>query len=168
MQRRISGEALAPIPEINDELNLIMLKACEYDRVQRFKDAHEMRVALESISASISSTPIISIPEPPTQDSEYIDFTEATRTASSNEKTQIVFSRSRTPVVDNKPDEQIEPEIKIPEATLKTLAIFSSVFWIVLSALTFLSSNRSDIFTFLPIYVLCLAQCRMKFSSKHV
>ena len=64
LRMRMSGEILPSIKNINPELNNIVLKACAYDRNKRFKDASEMKKALESLDVkNISSSPIIEYSE---------------------------------------------------------------------------------------------------------
>ena len=59
--RRMNGETIPPIQGINEELNSIVLRACAYERKERFKNVFEMKQALENIHASTStlSSPII-------------------------------------------------------------------------------------------------------------
>jgi serine/threonine-protein kinase len=48
-QKRISGEPLPELAHIHPHLNTVVLKACAYDRNQRYSHPAHMREALESI-----------------------------------------------------------------------------------------------------------------------
>ena len=70
LQRRMKGEALPAIPGVNDALNAIILKACAFDRHERFASATEMREALEAYTVgkpAVIAAPVIvpvAVPEP--------------------------------------------------------------------------------------------------------
>ncbi len=176
--RRMNGENIPSIPGINDELNSIVLKACAYDRHERFKNASEMKTALEFLANSLSdlSLPIIVTSEPKNSgaddDDETFEDETTTRTETINdfdsetdEGTRIVFPRHEE-VVDEEPDVPEKKEVKVPEKIMKALACFSSVCLGILALLTFFSNTSKDIFTFLPIYILCISQAVLKFRNK--
>jgi len=50
LMRRIKGESIPPIADLDVPLNTVILKACAFDRRSRFASAKEMRVALERLS----------------------------------------------------------------------------------------------------------------------
>lgn len=56
LQRRMKGEALPPIADIDPQLNEIVLRACAYDRADRFSNAEEMRYALEEFAGVAHSS----------------------------------------------------------------------------------------------------------------
>ena len=60
LQRRMNGEAVPPIENIDPELNNIVLKACAYDINDRFKNATEMKLALMALTGE-SERPAMSI-----------------------------------------------------------------------------------------------------------
>ncbi|MCL1791930.1 MAG: G5 domain-containing protein [Peptococcaceae bacterium] len=53
--RRIKGEPLPALPDISPELNALVLKACSYQRGDRFGSSAEMRQALERIALPAQS-----------------------------------------------------------------------------------------------------------------
>lgn len=173
--RRMNGESIPPIQGINDELNSIVLKACTYDRKERFKNVFEMKQALEDIHASTSilSSPIIVSSEfkNPETDNEDEDY-ETSKTdfvndyENTDEKTEIIFSHNKISPTEQPVIEQDEPEIKISEKILNTLATFSSICFGLLAILTLFSNTAKNIFVFVPLYALCLSQCVLKFRNK--
>ena len=177
--RRMNGEPIPPIQGINEELNSIILRACAYDRHERFKNVFEMKKALEALPDSISvlSSPIIVSSDYTNHDnnSNEIDYYIASRTVftstnkyeNTDEKTEIVFSRRTVPPT-NQPrtDKQNESNIKVPEKILKILTILSSTCFGILALLTFFSNSSNDIFAFFPLYLLCISQCVLKFRNK--
>ena len=58
MQRRMDGYPLPDIKGVPAELNAVVLKACAYDRKQRFASPTEMRERLEAISDGKSHAPV--------------------------------------------------------------------------------------------------------------
>ncbi|MDR2751213.1 MAG: serine/threonine protein kinase, partial [Clostridiales bacterium] len=61
--KRMKGEPL-PLPvNASPELSAVILKACAYDRMQRYQSATEMRAALEDLAAPKSSKTITKLSE---------------------------------------------------------------------------------------------------------
>ncbi|MBQ9419221.1 MAG: protein kinase [Synergistaceae bacterium] len=168
LQRRMSGEALPHLQNINEELNAIVLKACSYNRAERFQTASDMKAALEALPKDDKalSLPIVEI----SQQDDASDETEDSTTSATGfndeteEQTQIIFSKRNTPADED--FEPTEPQIKQSEIFAKKAAVFSSIFFGLLALLTFFSSEQNDMFTFLPLYALCLVQCWLKFKNK--
>ncbi len=50
--RRMSGEAILPLPGVNNELNEIILKACSYNSSERYGRAEQMKADLSAIDVS--------------------------------------------------------------------------------------------------------------------
>lgn len=173
--RRMNGETIPPIQGINEELNSIVLRACAYERKERFKNVFEMKQALENIHASTStlSSPIIVSSEfqNPEADNDEEDY-EASKTdfindyENTDEKTEIIFAHNKISPTEQPAIEQDEHEIKISEKILNTLATFSSICFGLLAILTLFSNTAKDIFVFVPLYALCLSQCVLKFRNK--
>jgi internalin A len=67
-ERRMSGETLPPPALASPEMSRVILKACAFDRKDRFKTASEMRMALEACRVSKivlpPETQPVSAPEP--------------------------------------------------------------------------------------------------------
>ncbi len=173
--RRMNGEPIPPIQGINEELNSIVLKACAYDRKERFKNVFEMKQALEEIHASTSilSSPIIVSSEFPNPEIDNEDEDYATSRTdfvndyeNTGEKTEIIFSHNKISPTEQPAIEQDEPEIKISGKILNILSTLSSICLGALTILTLFSNTAKDIFTFVPLYVLCLSQCVLKFRNK--
>ena len=174
LQMRMKGEKLPDINGINENLNAIVLKACSYNKEDRFRSAAEMREALESIfthkNDSALNLPIVELSDKINEDDNNYDtetYTSKTQWGNNTEeKTQIIFSQKMTKSLENQNIEQSEPKISVPEKIIKNLSIFSSIFWGLLIILAFLSGNLSDILTFVPLYIFCLIQCSQKFENK--
>ena len=94
LQRRMKGEALPAIPGVSDALNAIILKACAFDRKERFASATEMREALETYAAekpAVVTAPVIvpaTVPEPESVD-EKTEVTVGAFDALPQEKTEV-------------------------------------------------------------------------------
>jgi len=90
LQRRMRGEALPAIPSVSDELNAIILKACAFDRHERFANAAEMREALEAYVAGTpavaASMPVVVLAQDP--DPDNIEVTISAFELLSNDKTE--------------------------------------------------------------------------------
>ena len=169
LRMRMSGEILPSIKNINPELNNIVLKACAYDRNKRFKDASEMKKALESLDVkNISSSPIIEYSEINKQDNntEAEDETnfKGFERDETEEETKIIFSQVSNKIFEV--HEPKEPAMMIPEKLINKLSIFNAIFFGFLSSLTFLSKYKSDIFTFVPLYIFCISENIFKFRNK--
>jgi serine/threonine protein kinase len=57
LQRRMGGENILPIKSVGGDLNAVVLKACAYNRTDRYATAAELREALESITDGGSYAP---------------------------------------------------------------------------------------------------------------
>ncbi len=170
LRMRMSGEILPSIKNINPELNNIVLKACAYDRNKRFKDASEMKKALESLDVkNISSSPIIEYSEINKQDNNNTETEDGTNFMGferdeTEEETKIIFSQVNNKIFEV--HEPKEPAMTIPEKLINKLSIFNAVFFVLLSGLTFLSRYKTDIFTFIPLYIFCVSESIFKFRNK--
>ena len=171
LQRRMGGESLPVIPNISKELNLIVLKACAYERSERFKNATEMKTALESLPEFTSETSL-PIVENSSQENDFTDDTVYSRTEfydeKTDERTRIVFSRRETAPIVEQSTEENETEIKVSEKLIGKFAILSSVLFGILAVLTLFSNNKNDVIVFLPLYISCISQCFLKFKNKVV
>ena len=169
VQRRMSGEPLPEIEGIDANLNSIVLKACSYERANRFQNASEMKVALEELSINDSdlSRPIIEISqlEEENINSETLKTLSTKFNDDTEERTKIIFSKHNiSPLQEQTPTEEVK--IDPLEIFIKKLSIFSAIFWGLLACLTLLSSDKSDILIFLPLHAFCIAQCFLKFGNK--
>ena len=180
LRRRMNGEKIPAIAGINDDLNFIVLKACAYDRNERFKSPTEMRLALEALP-DFASDPSLSVPVVEIHEGEATALTEKSeefsRTSTTadgtkffndtkTEGTQLIFSKNEIAPSEDNVIQEIEPETNISEKFIKKLAIFSGICWGLLALLTFFSINKQDILIFSSIYALCLSQCVVKFKNK--
>ena len=156
LRRRMSGEPLPDIPDIDPELNDLVLKACAYNREDRFKDATEFRTALEKFAGST--------PRPPAQEVKREPVKAGVKKPRSmrvenDEKTAGVFALRR-----NEPE--FEEVAKAPEVPAKITNIFANIGAICAGILTLLcifSGNRGDIVVSMPLYALCVAMCVINF-----
>ena len=159
LRRRMSGEKLPDIPDIDPELNALVLKACAYDREDRFKDATEFRLALEKIAGVVSKAPAPEIPREPVKagirkpramrDREYDDG-----------KTVGVFAiNSKVPEV----QEVVENTVEISPKVVNSLAILGAVFSGLLAALCFASGNMATMIAPMPLYAACAVLCVLQF-----
>ena len=125
-QRRMSGEALPEIKNINAELNSIIMKACAYNRDERFKSASEIKEALENIPKDYADLylPVIEISEHNNEDEDDNEFYDGkTENNNTEGRTQIIFSQSRIiPAEGPALDKTNETEIQIPENIIKKLS----------------------------------------------
>lgn len=175
LQRRMSGEPLPEIQGIDEKLNSIVLKACSYERADRFQDATEMKAALASLSTDKAdlSQPIIEISQQEQEDdntnSETLGTVGTKWINDSEERTKIVFSQHNVlPLQKQNHVDSNEKQTDTREIFIKRLAVFSTVFWGLLALLTLLSSDKSDVLVFLPLHAFCIAQCFLKFENKNL
>ena len=170
LQRRMSGEAISAIPDIDPELNNIVLKACAYDRHERFKTASEMRIALESLknfNIDFSALNLdLNLNKEPEKRQEIKSKPQAKwddDLDSEHEKTRAVFSpRKVMPKAEIINNNISEPEV--PENIMKNLSLFSLISMLILGALCFLTGNINNI----PVYALFALQCGLKFKFKSI
>ena len=172
LQRRMSGEPLPEIQGIDEKLNSIVLKACSYERADRFQDATEMKAALASLSIDKAdlSQPIIEISTQDQEDDNETSGTVGTKWINdTEERTKIVFSQHNVlPLQQQNHVDSNEKQTDTREIFIKRLAVFSTVFWGLLALLTLLSSDKSDVLVFLPLHAFCIAQCFLKFENKNL
>ena len=178
LQRRMNGEAVPPIENIDPKLNNIVLKACAYDINDRFRNATEMKLALmaltgESERPAISITPRVNnhvqerepaeSTDPTFQDFNSCNESELESEAKDEddyEGTIGMFSpQTATQTI------SYEPEQDAHQDNNKSLAITGMILFAVLGLLAFFSGDKSDIAIFLPIYALCALQCFFKFEN---
>ncbi|MBR1603392.1 MAG: protein kinase [Synergistaceae bacterium] len=172
LQRRMSGEPLPAIPDIDPELNNIVLKACAYDRHERFKSASEMRIALESLknfnidfsalnldlNLNLNKEPEVQQEIKSKPQAKWDDDLDAEQ-----EKTRAVFQpRKEMPKAEIINNNISEPEV--PEHIMKNLSLFSMTCMLILGALCFVTQNLINI----PVYALCALQCALKFKFKSI
>ena len=181
LQRRMSGESLAPIRDIAPELNNIVLKACAYERNDRFKNISEMKMALESLKG-FEITPSFSIQTETQEFHNEANITEHTTETKNTsyekistikndfeinniEKTRGIFSISKdeqtVEIKDNK-----DGEFSVPEKTVNFIAKIGSFCSIILAVLSFFSGDSSRAITFFSLYALCFTQCLCKFKNR--
>ena len=170
LQRRMSGEPLPEIQGIDEKLNSLVLKACSYERANRFQNATEMKNELESLSVNNAdlSQPIIEISqhEEENTNSETSETLTTKWINDTEERTKIIFSKHNIAPLQDQNSLSNENQINADEIFIKKLAIFSTVFWGILACLTLLSSDKNDILIFLPLHALCISQCFLKFENK--
>lgn len=170
LRRRMSGEAIPPIDGVDHALNDIVLKACAYDRSDRFKDASEMRAALESLcGGDILTRPTaapFSRPAFVADDRTVSARDEATAAAFGKEDVDATVGIfSAVPEEARKIDDLAAERIGISASAIFKISLLDAVSFAILCALTFFSGRKSDIFTFFPVYVFCAAQCFLKFKN---
>ena len=157
LRRRMSGEALPDIPGIDPELNAIVLKACAYKREDRYEDATEFRTALENFSG-IVHTPAAEEPpiEPPKPSGKK---RRPLRKEDESERTTGVFSlRHEEP-------EQAAPASRpeVPAKIVNVLSVLGALCSGVLTLLSLLSGDKTDIFVSMPLYAMCVVGCVLNF-----
>ncbi|MDR1509185.1 MAG: serine/threonine protein kinase [Synergistaceae bacterium] len=175
--RRMNGEPLPPVDGIDDELNGILLKACAFDRAERFACAAEMREALEDYAKIEHSPPQSLTPAEPQRakiggedekspgmwNFEPADHIET----APHESTQNIFS-PRPPSEERTSDETAESGVEETETVvaptvMNRLALCGGLFFAVLAALCLPNGADRNIFIFLPAFVFCLAECASRF-----
>ncbi|GHS95034.1 hypothetical protein AGMMS50276_09230 [Synergistales bacterium] len=181
LRLRMSGEALPPIQGIDASLSDILLKACAFDRKDRFESATDMKSALSALSAlagkggDLPAAPIIESPSKTITQAHTAarapDKTETTsgRDASvAKERTEGVFA-TRQKFKDAQITKKSEPEIQLPSlAVLNKLSVVSGVFFCALAALSWFSGLENYGAIFSPLYAFCVAQCALRFRNSCV
>lgn len=162
LQRRMSGEPLPYINEIEPALSNIVLKACAFERDGRFTNATEMREALESLAGGAGYAPVsldvgqVAVTKLDTRRTQVGDRLET-------EATESVFADREAFFAEKPQEEEAKPEI--PQSLIKKLSLTSCISFALLCVFCLLSGDKSDLFSFLPIYALCVAQSVLKFSD---
>lgn len=160
LMRRMNGEAIPEICDIDPELNSIVLKACAHDRNERFRNAQDMRKALEALPEFPEARGNIIITE-----SEITD-TEAETITIDDGRTKGVFSVHMISEQQSQEISDPDDDYEIPEKFIAILANSSCVCFAIMAALAFMSNYVEDKLTFFPVYALCISQCFVKFRSK--
>jgi serine/threonine protein kinase len=164
LRRRINGEAIPTLPGVEPELCAIVLKACAYDRADRFAGAAEMREALERVSGGVSYSPpeipprVQHVPEP-------MEFTE------SREPTEYVFARKAgsLPVNDGSGrEEKDDAAAEAPRGLLNKLAAAAGISFGVLALLCLPGASLNSMWISFGLYAACAVQCALKFRYKFV
>ena len=73
MQRRMRGEAIPPIVGVVPALNTLILKACAFDRNERFGSAAEMREALETLPRASVGAHSVRPQQPTVRDQKLVE-----------------------------------------------------------------------------------------------
>lgn len=157
MERRMKGEPLPDIPDIDPELNALVLKACAYKREDRFKDAAEFRNALEKFSGTESKPPVVieTQPEPAKKERRQ---RKALRQEKDGMTTGMFNLRRDEPEI-----RESESKVTVPGKIMNILAITGAVCCGLLTILSLFSGNRADIFISMPLYALCVVTCLLNF-----
>ena len=174
LQKRMSGEAIPPIPNIDPVLNEIVLKACAYNRNERFRNATEMKTALSSLigeESILQEQPLPILPELPKSNVSSPVNVSHSEEPSVNEKTETTISDIGEE--DEYDGAQAAPpqisEEETPSKTydpLRKLSFAGIVLFALLGILSFMSGDKNDIAVFLPLYALCAVQCFLRFDNK--
>ena len=159
LKRRMSGEKLPDIPDIDPELNALVLKACAYDREDRFKDATEFRVALEKLAGTVSKPPVPEIQREPIKAG--VRKPRAMRYREEDEgKTVGVFALNPKAT---EVKEEIHENIEISPKTVNLLALIGTIFSGFIAALCLVSGDIANIIAPMPLYAACAVLCIIKF-----
>ena len=156
-RRRMTGEPLPDIPDIDPKLNALVLKACAYDPEDRFKNATEFRTELEKIAGAA--------PKPPVQENKRESIksgmrkSRAVRENEVNEKTTGVFALR----YDEPEPEVVVSKPEVPQKIINIFAMSGAFFSGLLTLFSLFSGSRGDIFISLPLYALCLVLCVINF-----
>ncbi|MDR1049109.1 MAG: serine/threonine protein kinase [Synergistaceae bacterium] len=184
LRRRMRGEALPPIEGVDPSLLAIVLKACAYDRRERFGSAAEMREALLAAQGGRSCAPEMppassvgrSAPEPKRTGESTEDATEnatervsnAFATVPESEPTEGVFTGRVDPASPKRGAEPRASAREILPGTTRKLAVLSGACFVLLGALCLPGGMGAGLFIFLPIYVFCAVQCVLELRNGYV
>ena len=183
LQKRMSGELLPQIKDIDSELNNIVLKACAYERNDRFKNISEMKIALESLKGFEipSSFTIQTKTQESDNEAEINEHTAEIKDDKLCEKTPIIISndfeadnteKTRGIFSINKNEHTVKiqdsnnDKFSVPDETVNFIAKIGGFCSIILAALSFFSGDSSRTITFFSLYALCSTQCLCKFKNK--
>jgi serine/threonine protein kinase len=188
-QRRMKGEALPPIEDIDPALNEIVLKACAFDRGARFGGAAEMKEALEALAESGNYTPVplpsplplpsnpLPVPARPisAQPEEYGPKRPERRPAGDSEETEgektegVFANRFETEkTVGAEGDESEKPRAETPPAVAGKLAVLSGSLFGLLGLSRLTGGFGVPAVLFFLLCALCAAQCALRFRSKYM
>lgn len=156
LKRRMEGEALPDIPDIDPRLNEFVLKACAYKREDRFTDATEFRTELEKIAGAKPKPPVQEVQREPVKAT--VKKPRAMR-QEEEEATVGVFAINRDAPVGEVPEARPE----VPHKIMNILAVCGAVFCGILTLLSLMSGSMGDVFVSMPLYALCVAQCVINF-----
>ena len=155
-RRRMTGEPLPDIPDIDPKLNALILKACAYDPEDRFKNATEFRTTLEKIAGAA--------PKPPAQENKREPIKAGTRKPRAmrgnddDGKTMGIFVLRH-----DEHEEEIIAKPEVPQKIVNIFATAGALFSGILTLLCLFSGARGDIFISMPLYALCVALCVINF-----
>ena len=180
LQKRMSGEAIPPIPNIDPALNEIVLKACAYNRNERFRNATEMKTALSSLigeESILQEQPLPILPELPKSNVSSPVNVSHSEEPSVNEKTETTISDigeedEYDGTLGMFSAQAAPPQVSEEETSSKThdplrkLSFAGIVLFALLGILSFMSGDKNDIAVFLPLYALCAVQCFLRFDNK--
>lgn len=157
LKRRIDGEQIPDIPDIDPELNAFVLKACAFRREDRFKDAEEFRTELERI-AGVKSKPSVREIKPESVRTPSRKRARAMRQEDDGH-TMGVFSVKRGE--SQEVPEDVKPEV--PARIMNALSMTGAVCAGLLTLLCLFSGSRGDILVSMPLYAMCVALCVLHF-----
>ena len=155
-RRRMTGEPLPDIPDVDPKLNALILKACAYNPEDRFKDATEFRTTLEKIAGAAPKPPVHENKREPIKAG--IRKPRAMRENDDEGKTMGVFALRH-----NEPEEEIVTKPEVPQKIVNIFAILGAICSGILTLFCLFSGARVDIFISMPLYALCVASCVINF-----
>jgi serine/threonine protein kinase len=169
LARRMKGDPIPPIEGISDELNAIVLKACAFDRAERYGDAAEMRAALESY-AKISVREPVAVPEPeaaPAKEESREPEPEENTLSAFREETRFVYSpRANEKTVAGERPSGAVTVAPPADAITNGLAALAGASFAILSLICLTDRAERQTLIFLPFFLFCLAECAVKFRYK--
>ena len=128
LTRRMSGEQLPPPADAGAGLSEVILKACAYDREDRYQTAEEFREALEAVKdGRIPESVQSPVPERRKEDTPV--RTSGQRKAGDGRKTGTCRDPADLPGGDNRPGRRL-PEAKRPCATRKRRLHSIPLWWL--------------------------------------
>ncbi|MDR2179379.1 MAG: serine/threonine protein kinase [Synergistaceae bacterium] len=184
LQRRMKGVPLPSIEGIDSALNDIVLRACAFDRRERFENATEMKEALESLAGGGNYAPLTPesfVAEPPKGKSSSIPRDPSAHESWKREFTADVLE---SPWPDRKDGTEIvlpsceevknvddvgeeELNVGVSPKIVKRLAILSGIFFGVLGFSCWL--NGFDyVWVFFSLYALCVVECILQLRNKYM
>ena len=155
-RRRMTGEKLPDIPDIDPALNAFILKACAYDPEDRFKDATEFRTTLEKIAGAAPKPPAQKVQREPIKAG--IKKPRAMREEDDGKTVGVFMLRH-----DEDEEEKIIEKPEVPQRIVNIFAILGAVCSGILTLFCLFSGMRGDLFISMPLYALCVALCVINF-----
>ncbi|MBU5482546.1 serine/threonine protein kinase [Blautia sp. MSJ-19] len=116
LNKRMAGEELPRPAEAGDALSQVILKACAYDREERFKDAEEFRTALEAVKNK-STVPIFQEHHRKTQLQKPVQKTKAVQQmppAEPDAEGTVIVRKNERKAAQKKPQKAVH---KVPQQT---------------------------------------------------